>query len=90
VARLLAARAAAAGDADRAVRLYLRILGPDPYDEEAHLGLVRSLAGAGRHGEARRRYGVYTARMAELEVEAMPYPVTSRLAPAGEAAFSRP
>ena len=29
-----------------------------PYDESAHLGLVDALRAAGRHGEARRRYGV--------------------------------
>jgi len=74
IARSLAGRAAAMGDADGAVRLYLRILEPDPFDEDAHLGLIRTLAGAGRHGEARRRYGVYAARMADLEVEAAPYP----------------
>jgi DNA-binding SARP family transcriptional activator/tetratricopeptide (TPR) repeat protein len=74
IARRLAARAAATGDADAAVRLYLRILEPDPYDEDAHLGLIRALAAAGRHGEARRRYDVYAARMAELDVEAVPYP----------------
>jgi DNA-binding SARP family transcriptional activator len=74
IARHLAAGAAASGDADGAVRLYLRILEPDPYDEDAHLGLIRALASAGRHGEARRRYGVYVARMAELDVEAAAYP----------------
>jgi DNA-binding SARP family transcriptional activator len=56
------------------VRLYLRILDHDPYDEDAHLGLVDVLAVAGRHGEARRRYGVYTARMEELDLEAASYP----------------
>jgi DNA-binding SARP family transcriptional activator len=76
VARALAQHASAEGDADNAVRLYLRILEQDPFDEDGHLGLVRTLAGAGRHGEARRRYRVYTARMAELDLEAAPYPPT--------------
>ena len=74
VARALATRAGANHDADNAVRLYLRILDHDPYDEDAHLGLVDVLAVAGRHGEARRRYGVYTARMEELDLEAASYP----------------
>jgi ATP/maltotriose-dependent transcriptional regulator MalT/DNA-binding SARP family transcriptional activator len=77
VARALARHASAEGDADNAVRLYLRILEQDPFDEDGHLGLVRTLARAGRHGEARRRYRVYTARMAELDLEAAPYPAAS-------------
>ncbi len=74
VARALAARAAARHDADNAVRLYLRILDHDPYDEDAHLGLIDVLAASGRHGEARRRYRVYTTRMEELDLEAASYP----------------
>jgi DNA-binding SARP family transcriptional activator len=77
IARALAQQAGAAADADSAVRLYLRILEQDPFDEEAHLGLVQALSSAGRHGEARRRYSVYTARMEELELEAAPYPATA-------------
>ena len=60
VTRLLADEAAAAGDADGATRFYLRILERDVYDEAAHLGLVGALLAAGRHGEARRRYGIYS------------------------------
>jgi ATP/maltotriose-dependent transcriptional regulator MalT/DNA-binding SARP family transcriptional activator len=74
IARLIAEQARADGDADTAVPLYLRILEHDPFDESAHLHLVAVLAGVGRHGEARRRYQVYTARMAELAIEAAPYP----------------
>jgi DNA-binding SARP family transcriptional activator len=77
IARALAQQAGAAADADSAVRLYLRILEQDPFDEEAHLGLVQALSSAGRHGEARRRYSVYTARMEELELEAAPYPAAA-------------
>ena len=74
VARTLAATAAAAGRHDQAVRYHLRVLERDPYDEDAHLGLVATLSGAGRHGEARRRYRLYAGRMAELGVEAAPFP----------------
>jgi DNA-binding SARP family transcriptional activator/Tfp pilus assembly protein PilF len=74
VIRFLAAASAAAGDDAAATGLYLRILERDPYDEAAHLGLVAVLVGTGRHGEARRRYGIYQARMEEIEVEATPFP----------------
>jgi ATP/maltotriose-dependent transcriptional regulator MalT/DNA-binding SARP family transcriptional activator len=74
IARSLAASAAGVGDADLATRYYLRILERDPYDEGAHLGLVDALRAAGRHGEARRRYGFYAAKMEEIAVEAAPYP----------------
>lgn len=72
VARSLAQGALAAGDADRAVRHLLRVLEQDAFDERAHHELIRALASDGRHGEARRRYRVYTARMAELDVAATP------------------
>jgi DNA-binding SARP family transcriptional activator len=75
IARSLAAAAAEAGDADLATRYYLRILERDAYDESAHLGLVSALRAAGRHGEARRRYGYYAARMEEIAVEAAPFPL---------------
>jgi ATP/maltotriose-dependent transcriptional regulator MalT/DNA-binding SARP family transcriptional activator len=74
VTRLLADGAAAAGDADGATRYYLRILERDAYDEAAHVGHVRALLAAGRHGEARRRYGIYAEKMEEMGVEAAPFP----------------
>jgi DNA-binding SARP family transcriptional activator len=74
IARTLAAARIEAGDADGAVRYYLRILEDDPYDEDVHIGLVRALSAAGRHGEARRRYGVYAARMAEIALEPAAFP----------------
>ena len=77
--RLLADEAAAAGDADGATRYYLRILERDAYDEAAHLGLVGALLAAGRHGEARRRYGIYGDRMDEMGVEAAPFPSRARV-----------
>ena len=70
----LADLADAAGDADAAVRYRLRSLERDPYDERAHLGVVRSLTASGRHGEARRAYRRYVVRMAEIGVEATPFP----------------
>ncbi len=77
LARTLAEDAAGAGDADGATRFYLRILERDPFDEGAHLGLVAALVAAGRHGEARRRYGFYATKMEEISVEAAPFPTTS-------------
>ena len=74
LARTLAEDAAATGDADGATRFYLRILERDAFDEGAHLGLVSALAAGGRHGEARRRYAFYAAKMEEIAVEAAPFP----------------
>jgi DNA-binding SARP family transcriptional activator len=74
VARTLAHIAADGDDHDSAARYYLRLLERDPYDEEAHLGLVRTLNSAGRHGEARRCYRTYVTRMSDLGVESAPFP----------------
>jgi DNA-binding SARP family transcriptional activator len=91
VARTLARSAAAAGEHDLAVRYHLRVLERDTYDEEAHLGLVATLAMAGRHGEARRRYRIYGQKMDELGVEPTPFPSASRPTPAtGSDAFRAP
>jgi ATP/maltotriose-dependent transcriptional regulator MalT/DNA-binding SARP family transcriptional activator len=57
-----------------AVRHRLRILDVDPYDEEAHLDLVRALIAQRRHGEARRAYRTYCAKLAELDLEPAPFP----------------
>jgi ATP/maltotriose-dependent transcriptional regulator MalT/DNA-binding SARP family transcriptional activator len=75
VARCLAADARAAGDHDGAVRFLLRVLERDAYDEEAHLALVVALVEAGRHGEARRAFRAYRARMDEIGVEPASFPV---------------
>jgi DNA-binding SARP family transcriptional activator/tetratricopeptide (TPR) repeat protein len=72
--RWLAADAARRGEQDEASRFLFRVLQRDPYDEAAHLDLVRGMGAARRHGEARRLYGQYCARMAEIGVEAAPYP----------------
>lgn len=78
VVRALATDAAVRGDADAATRFHLRILERDPYDEPAHLSLVATLEAAGRHGEARRRFRAYCARMDEIGVESAPFPSVER------------
>ncbi len=60
-------------DPEFAIRLLLRILDRDGYDEPAHLNLAVALLQAGRHGEARRRYRLYRDRMAELDLPAVPF-----------------
>ncbi len=77
VVAVLAARAEAAGEHALAGRYCLRVLERDPYDEPAHLMLVRVLAAAGSHGEARRCYQTYVTRMREIDVD--PRPVTARI-----------
>ncbi len=72
----LATHAAAAGDPDLEMRYRLRLLERDPYDEPTYLQLVTTLLAAGRRGEAHRHYRRYEAQMAEIGVEAAPFPVT--------------
>jgi DNA-binding SARP family transcriptional activator len=91
VTRTLADAAVDGGDVDAATRYFLRILERDPYDEAAHLGLVGALLAAGRHGEARRRYGLYATKMDEMGVEAAPHPApVGRARPMGWAAAPSP
>jgi ATP/maltotriose-dependent transcriptional regulator MalT/DNA-binding SARP family transcriptional activator len=80
VARALAGKSAGRGDVDGSIRLWLRVLEKDPFDEGAHLELVGMLNRAGRHGEARRRFGIYVERMEEIGVEAAPFPTPVRAA----------
>jgi LuxR family maltose regulon positive regulatory protein len=72
--RTLAKLAIERGDTDAAVRYGLRLLERDPYDEEAHLLIVRTLLAAQRHGEARRAHEIYARRMRDLDVEPMLFP----------------
>jgi DNA-binding SARP family transcriptional activator len=74
VVRSLAGISVEAGHPDAAIVHYLRLLAKDPWDEGAHIRLVRTLDESGRHGEARRHYRGYAARMDELDlpVEAFP------------------
>lgn len=74
VATVLAGHTTRIGEHVTASRYCLRILERDHYNEPAHLALVRALAAAGSHGEARRRYRTYAARMAEIDVEPRPFP----------------
>jgi DNA-binding SARP family transcriptional activator len=74
VARALTQRHVTDGEHETAIRYLLRLLASEPYDERAHLALVRELDAAGRHGDARRMYRTYAARMAELDLEQAPYP----------------
>lgn len=75
VAKALAADAMDLADHHAAIKYLLRVLERDPYDEGAHLGLVEAMVAAGRHGEARRLYRQYGAKMDEIDVEAAPYPM---------------
>jgi DNA-binding SARP family transcriptional activator len=74
VARALAEEGHSARDYDSALRYLLRILERDAYDEPAHLSRVAALAAGGRHGEARRAFRAYCARMDEVGVEPTAFP----------------
>jgi DNA-binding SARP family transcriptional activator/Tfp pilus assembly protein PilF len=73
-ARLLARIAEDGGEHSEALLHRLRILDVDPYDEIAHLDLIRSLRLQRRHGEARRAYRTYCTRLGELDVDPAPFP----------------
>jgi DNA-binding SARP family transcriptional activator len=68
VLRALAKLASDAGDTGEAAGHLTRVLAADPYDEGSHRDLVRTLAEAGRHGEARRAHMRYLAAMREIGV----------------------
>ncbi|MFF0146569.1 AfsR/SARP family transcriptional regulator [Amycolatopsis sulphurea] len=74
VLRALIQHCQACGDVDEVVRHTLRLFADDPYDEQAHLNLIKVLLTAGRIGEARRRHDIYRRYMTEIGVEprAMP------------------
>jgi DNA-binding SARP family transcriptional activator len=74
VIRALADHASQAGEHEVVVRLLMRVLESDGYDEHAHLALVRSLVAHGRHGEAHRTYRTYCDRMDEIAIEPAPFP----------------
>ena len=75
VVRALAAASRQDGHVDWAVRWLLAVLRHDPYDESAHLELVRTLDAAGRYGDARRHYRAYADRMTEIAIDPAPFPV---------------
>ncbi len=68
ILRMLVDLAQRTGEVDDVVHYLLRILSVDPYDEQVHRDLVRSLAEAGRHGEASRAFQNYTTAMREIGV----------------------
>ena len=76
VAAALADRRVAGDDPDAAIRLLLRLLEREPYDETSHVRLVALLSRSGRHGEARRRFQHYVDRMRELELEPRSFSAT--------------
>ncbi len=74
VVRALADIAAQRSETWNVVRYTARLLQIDPYDEDAHLMLVRALIDSGRHGEARRHYRRYAERMIEFGIEPAAFP----------------
>jgi DNA-binding SARP family transcriptional activator len=76
--RALAARLWQAGDIEGAVRYLGRLLGRDPFDEQAHLDLVNMQFDAGHLGAARRQYDIYVQRMKEIDVHPQPLPQQRR------------
>ncbi len=74
VAQTLATVRSHGGAPDDSIRLWLRVLEHEPYDESAHLALVSTLIAVGRHGDARRRYQHYSERMHELDLEPRAFP----------------
>jgi DNA-binding SARP family transcriptional activator len=74
VNRALAEVAESAGDPVAAGNHWRRVLECDPWSAVGVLGLARCLEGQGRHGEARRRYRTYVARMREFGLAAEPFP----------------
>jgi DNA-binding SARP family transcriptional activator len=91
VSTVLARRARRDRDSQEAIRLYLRILDRDGYDETAHEALIASFTAAGRYGDARHAYGRYLARMREIGVEPAPLlaPTTKSLPRRGATGRSR-
>ncbi|WP_158605598.1 AfsR/SARP family transcriptional regulator [Amycolatopsis panacis] len=69
VLRALIQHCQTCGDVDEVVRHTLRLFADDPYDEQAHLNLIKVLLTAGRIGEARRRHDIYRRYMTEIGVE---------------------
>ncbi|GAA1654940.1 hypothetical protein GCM10009765_00080 [Fodinicola feengrottensis] len=72
--RTLATAAARSGDYERAQAYQLRALERDPFDEQAHLGLIDALACTGKHDRARRQYHDYRRQMDRIGIEPVPFP----------------
>src|SRR4051794_19119811 len=76
--RLLAAHHAAQADQDAAAWYLQRLLGIEPWLEEAHRALMAALAATGRHAAALRQYETCRQLLAE-ELGVAPAPRTTRL-----------
>ncbi|WP_139982961.1 BTAD domain-containing putative transcriptional regulator [Nocardioides litoris] len=72
VKRELAAALRERGEQQRAIPWLVGLIADDPYDEPSHHHLVTALHEARRHGEARRAYRAYAARMREIGTAAEP------------------
>lgn len=79
VVRALGEEAVRRGDHDSAVLHLVRSLAPIGRDAEAYIRLVAAASAAGRHGEARRYYAMYGARMDSVGAPRAPFPGRGRL-----------
>jgi DNA-binding SARP family transcriptional activator len=71
--RTLATAAAGSGDYERAQAYQLLALERDPFDEQAHLGLINALACTGKYDRARRQYRDYQRQMDRIGIEPVPF-----------------
>lgn len=72
--RTLASACAESRDYERAQAYQLLALERDPFDEQAHLGLITALSHTGKHDRARRQYRDYQRQMNRIGVEPVPFP----------------
>jgi DNA-binding SARP family transcriptional activator len=85
--RRLAALSRAGGDLNQAATCLVRLLAVDPFDDSAHRALVRALAAAGRHGEARRAFDRWTAAMRQIDAPRPDRAVLAAPVPVGQQAY---
>lgn len=81
LARVVADSARQRGQLTVAADAHRRVLDVDPYDEQAHQGLIEAFDAVGAHGQAEAARARYRSMMAELGVR--PTERWSRAAPAG-------
>lgn len=62
----------ASDDFHAAIEIGTRVLAVDPHDHDGHRAVIVGLHASGSHGAARDAHAAYTARMAELGVDAEP------------------
>ncbi len=72
VKRELALALLARGEQQRAIPWLVGLIADDPFDEPSHQHLISTLHQARRHGEARRAYRAYRARMEEIGAPVTP------------------